>query len=133
MLVPAMQSIGTCSSSRTLSTPMCAAPRAPPPLSTRQIFGRVSGALTAAAGSAPLAGQATSDSASTARDAWMLFMPPLSTPGVVAYRSRPRLHGGSHADTDMDVPVDVLSRARDRRADLSLRWRGRRARILRQI
>ncbi len=41
MLVPAMQSIGTRSSSSTLSTPTCAAPRAPPPESTRQILGRL--------------------------------------------------------------------------------------------
>src|SRR4051812_22830410 len=40
MLVPAMQSTGTRISSSTLSTPMCAAPRAPPPESTRQIRGR---------------------------------------------------------------------------------------------
>src|SRR5262249_22489980 len=31
MLVPVTQLIGTCSSSRTLSTPTCARPRAPPP------------------------------------------------------------------------------------------------------
>ncbi len=41
MLVPAMQWIGTRYSSRTLSTPTWAAPRAPPPDSTRQIFGRL--------------------------------------------------------------------------------------------
>ena len=41
MLVPVMQSIGTRYSSSTLSTPTCAAPRAPPPESTRQIFGRL--------------------------------------------------------------------------------------------
>src|SRR5947208_1768438 len=35
MLVPAMTSIGTRSSSRALRTPMCARPRAPPPLSAR--------------------------------------------------------------------------------------------------
>jgi hypothetical protein len=40
MLVPAMQSTGTFSSSMTLSTPMCAMPRAPPPDSTRQTRGR---------------------------------------------------------------------------------------------
>src|SRR5262252_11245355 len=40
MLVPATQSTGTCSSSSTRSTPMCAAPRAPPPLSTRPMRGR---------------------------------------------------------------------------------------------
>ena len=47
MLVPAMQSIGTRYFSSTLSTPMCAAPRAPPPESTRQIFGRLAGAAPA--------------------------------------------------------------------------------------
>ncbi len=41
MLVPVTQSTGTRSSSRTFSTPMCAAPRAPPPESARPIFGRV--------------------------------------------------------------------------------------------
>jgi hypothetical protein len=41
MLVPAMQSIGTFSSSRTLSTPMCAMPRAPPPDNTKQMRGRI--------------------------------------------------------------------------------------------
>src|SRR5580700_153818 len=41
MLVPAIQSMGIFRSSRTLSTPMCAMPRAPPPDSTRQIRGRV--------------------------------------------------------------------------------------------
>src|ERR1700693_522228 len=43
MLVPAMQSMGIFRSSRILSTPMCAMPRAPPPDSTRQIRGRVAG------------------------------------------------------------------------------------------
>ena len=39
MLVPAMASTGTWFSSSTLSTPMCAAPRAPPPDSTRPMRG----------------------------------------------------------------------------------------------
>src|ERR1700688_1095951 len=43
MLVPAMQSMGIFRSSRTLSTPMCAMPRPPPPDSTRQIRGRGAG------------------------------------------------------------------------------------------
>src|SRR5687768_3014958 len=38
MLVPAMHSTGTRSRSSTFSTPMCAAPRAPPPPRTRQVF-----------------------------------------------------------------------------------------------
>jgi len=38
MLVPTTQSTGTRNSSRTRSTPMCATPRAPPPLSTRQVL-----------------------------------------------------------------------------------------------
>ena len=45
MLVPAMQSIGTCSSSSTFSTPTCAPPFAPPPASTRPTRGRRSTAL----------------------------------------------------------------------------------------
>src|SRR5512142_52954 len=40
MLVPAMQSTGTRSSSSTCSTPRCAPPRAPPPPSTRPTRGR---------------------------------------------------------------------------------------------
>src|SRR3569833_1701190 len=40
MLVPAIASIGMCSCSRTFSTPTCAAPRAPPPESTRPMRGR---------------------------------------------------------------------------------------------
>ena len=40
MLVPTITSTGTRSSSSTFSTPTCAAPRAPPPDSTRPIFGR---------------------------------------------------------------------------------------------
>src|SRR6185503_20153347 len=39
MLVPAMQSMGTCISSSTLSTPTCAPPLAPPPASTRPMRG----------------------------------------------------------------------------------------------
>jgi hypothetical protein len=38
MLVPVTQLIGTLSSSRTLSTPMCARPRAPPPESARPML-----------------------------------------------------------------------------------------------
>ena len=52
MLVPATQSMGMRISSRTRSTPMCAAPFAPPPASTRPILGRdaaVTGASCAAA------------------------------------------------------------------------------------
>ena len=52
MLVPTTQSTGMRSSSRTRSTPMCAAPFAPPPASTRPILGRdvaVAGASCAAA------------------------------------------------------------------------------------
>src|SRR6185312_10818046 len=41
MLVPTMQSTGMCSFSRASITPTCAAPRAPPPLNTRQTFGRL--------------------------------------------------------------------------------------------
>src|SRR6266850_2022970 len=51
MLVPAMTSIGTCSSSRTLRTPMCARPRAPPPLNARPNRALVTPG-TAAAGTA---------------------------------------------------------------------------------
>src|SRR5262245_60909204 len=40
MLVPAMQSMGTCISSSTLSTPTCAPPFAPPPASTNPMRGR---------------------------------------------------------------------------------------------
>src|SRR5262245_8796903 len=43
MLVPVTMSTGTRSSSSTWSTPRCAAPRAPPPESTRPIFGRADG------------------------------------------------------------------------------------------
>ena len=54
MLVPAMQSTGTWYSSSTLRTPTCAAPRAPPPESTKQIRGRLYGCgAPAAAGGAP--------------------------------------------------------------------------------
>ncbi|MNY22212.1 hypothetical protein D3C86_1558080 [compost metagenome] len=49
MLVPAMQSTGTRSSSSTFSTPIWAAPRAPPPDNTRQILGRPTGWALAAA------------------------------------------------------------------------------------
>src|SRR5277367_4120020 len=49
MLVPAMQSMGIFRSSRTLRTPMCAMPRAPPPDSTRQIRGRIAGGVPAGA------------------------------------------------------------------------------------
>ena len=41
MLVPAMQSMGTCISSSTLSTPTCAPPLAPPPASTSPMRGRL--------------------------------------------------------------------------------------------
>ena len=47
MLVPAMQSMGIFRSSRTLRTPICAMPRAPPPDSTRQIRGRTGGSASA--------------------------------------------------------------------------------------
>src|SRR5688572_1101873 len=40
MLVPAMQSIGTCSSSSAFSTPTCAPPFAPPPARTSPTCGR---------------------------------------------------------------------------------------------
>ena len=40
MLVPAIASMGTRISSSTFSTPTCAAPRAPPPLSTSPTRGR---------------------------------------------------------------------------------------------
>jgi hypothetical protein len=40
MLVPAIASTGMRCSSSTLSTPMCAAPRAPPPDNTRPMRGR---------------------------------------------------------------------------------------------
>jgi hypothetical protein len=49
MLVPATASIGTCSSSSARMTPMWAAPRAPPPLSTSPILGRPSAAAASAA------------------------------------------------------------------------------------
>ena len=48
MLVPAIASTGTCISSSTFSTPTCAAPRAPPPLSTNPTRGRSPSAACAA-------------------------------------------------------------------------------------
>ena len=48
MLVPAMQSIGTCSSSSTFSTPTCAPPFAPPPASTRPTRGRLAALVSSA-------------------------------------------------------------------------------------
>src|SRR5688572_16763689 len=56
MLVPAMASTGTRFSSSTLSTPMCAAPRAPPPESTSPIRGR-EGSLWGAASCAGVPGE----------------------------------------------------------------------------
>src|SRR5258705_534931 len=50
MLVPAIASIGTWSSSSTFNTPMCAAPRAPPPDRTKPIRGRWGAAGAAEAG-----------------------------------------------------------------------------------
>src|SRR3569833_2590028 len=44
MLVPAIASIGTCCSSSTFKTPICAIPRAPPPERTRPIRGLCAGA-----------------------------------------------------------------------------------------
>ena len=49
MLVPAMQSTGILSSSSTLSTPIWAIPRAPPPDSTKQTRGRTGAEFPAAA------------------------------------------------------------------------------------
>ena len=54
MLVPAMQSTGMRSSSRTFSTPICAPPRAPPPASASATRGRLPGAGAAAASCAVL-------------------------------------------------------------------------------
>ena len=62
MLVPAMQSMGTFISSRILSTPMCAMPRAPPPDSTTQIRGRTGASVdggTGVAAAAPCHAQLT--------------------------------------------------------------------------
>src|SRR5512139_3135246 len=50
MLVPTIRSTGTLSSSSTLITPTCAAPRAPPPDRTSPIFGRPSADGGTAAG-----------------------------------------------------------------------------------
>src|ERR1700739_1257127 len=47
MLVPAIASSGTWSSSSTLRTPMCAAPRAPPPESTKPMRGRLAASAVA--------------------------------------------------------------------------------------
>ena len=57
MLVPAMASTGTRKRSSSRSTPMWAAPRAPPPPSTRPMRGRASGAVESSA-SALVAGRA---------------------------------------------------------------------------
>src|SRR5260221_769934 len=62
MLVPATQSNGMRISSRASRTPMCAPPRAPPPPSTRPIFGRGLGACASAA-----AAQAPASAATNAR------------------------------------------------------------------
>ena len=53
MLVPATQSIGTRISSNTRSTPTCAAPRAPPPLSTRQVRGSLAASAGATGDTSP--------------------------------------------------------------------------------
>ena len=66
MLVPATQSMGTRSSSSTLSTPTCAAPRAPPPESTRQTRGRFASEVWAKAGGAATSADTTPIAASAA-------------------------------------------------------------------
>src|SRR5688572_25868415 len=64
MLVPAMQSMGMCISSSTLSTPTCAPPLAPPPASTNPRRGRaldcVSWALESRGAAANIASARTS-------------------------------------------------------------------------
>src|SRR5271168_4117107 len=71
MLVPAMQSMGICRSSRTLRTPICAMPRAPPPDSTRQIRGRSGGSAAAQ----ELAGHADPAKSAQARPSRRLSFP----------------------------------------------------------
>src|SRR5437870_7495348 len=60
MLVPAMQSMGTRSSSNTSSTPRCAPPRAPPPPSTSPMRGRSPVAACPNAAVAPASSTAAS-------------------------------------------------------------------------
>src|SRR4051812_1421256 len=85
MLVPAMQSIGTCSSSSTLSTPTCAPPFAPPPASTRPMRGREAGCCSCACkGSEAASNAAATTSAFRARashDNDLDVMPPISPVG----------------------------------------------------
>ncbi|PMQ13965.1 hypothetical protein JaAD80_21370 [Janthinobacterium sp. AD80] len=70
MLVPTTMSIGTCSSCSTLSTPICARPRAPPPDSTRAMRGRAAtGAGTALAARTVSGGDAAAGT-SAATPAW---------------------------------------------------------------
>jgi hypothetical protein len=64
--VPAMQSIGTRSSSSTLMTPMCAAPLAPPPPRTRPMRGRAAPAGAVCAVGADAGGSAAIAAASHA-------------------------------------------------------------------
>src|SRR6516225_12032671 len=66
MLVPAMQSTGTCKSSSTLITPRCAPPRAPPPPSTRPMRGRTGGSWAWADAGGTTATETTTASAAAA-------------------------------------------------------------------
>src|SRR4051812_28496074 len=76
MLVPAMQCTGTRSSSSTLRTPICAAPRAPPPESTRQMRGDAAGGAEGAVCAEDSAVAASSDSARAKRAARFLIAAP---------------------------------------------------------
>jgi hypothetical protein len=92
MLVPAMQSTGTRSSSSTFSTPMCAAPRAPPPESTRQIFGRLAsgaGACPCAAAGQDEARAASANKVAATREGVSIAVPFCGSPARFSARALP--------------------------------------------
>src|SRR3954471_9251405 len=113
MLVPAMQSIGTCSSSSTLSTPTCAPPFAPPPASTRPMRGREAACDSCACkGSEAASNAAATTSALRARARHVNdlgVMPPISPArGPRAISTAGMDRGGLEAVTQLQYGPEIL-------------------------
>ncbi len=114
MLVPAITSTGTRNSSSTFRTPMCAAPRAPPPERTSPIFGRFACASAAMPGAGAVcarstAGRVQSRQAIAAPDARVNTDMATSRPGVPGRAARTGdILCNSRASHLADIPGSLL-------------------------
>ena len=112
MLVPAMKSIGIRCCSSTRNTPMCAAPRAPPPLRASPMRGRWAGAAVAVDAASPGCHARRIAQASGSNDHWKQILTVMGREDLfedARYKDQP---GRIKFADDVDALINAWSETR---------------------